>query len=120
MLKKISTYWSALVGLLSVTAQVATYYARFKRWNTDATFTEYLLFFIAGTLGGLILVYFMNKQTSIAKRWAVLIAFVLASPIAMFFMLGGGLLGWFGVILFPQVPWALVTWIGSLVGRVVR
>jgi hypothetical protein len=49
-----------------------------------------------------------------------LIAFLLATPLAMIFLLGGGLLGWIGVILFPQIPWALITWIGSLVGRIVK
>jgi hypothetical protein len=47
----------------------------------------------------------------------VLIAFLLVSPVAMLFMLGGGLLGWNGILLFPQIPWALFTWIGSLVGK---
>lgn len=117
MLKKVSLYWSLLAGLLTVAVQVVTFYVRFGRPNTDATFVDYLSFFIAGTLGGLILVYFMNKQDTIGKRWGVLIAFLLVTPVAMLFMLGGGLLGWFGVILFPQIPWALMTWIASLLGR---
>lgn len=110
-------YWSPLVGLLTVAVQVVTFYVRFGRPNTDAAFVDYLLFFIAGTLGGLILVHFLNKQDTTAKRWGVLIAFLLVTPLAMLFMLGGGLLGWFGVILFPQIPWALMTWIASLLGR---
>jgi hypothetical protein len=93
---------------------------RFGRMNTDSTFVDYILFFIAGTLGGLILIYFLNKQTSNAKRWVVLIVFLLATPVAMIFILGGGLLGGVGVILFPQIPWALFTWIGSLVGKLVK
>jgi len=109
-----------LVGLLSAAAQIITFYARFGRWNTDSTFIDYLLFFLAGTLGGLILIYFLNRQTSIAKRWTVLIAFLLVSPAAMLFMLAGGLLGWISVLIFPQIPWALFTWIGSLVGRWVK
>jgi hypothetical protein len=43
--------------------------------------------------------------------------FLLASPIALLAMLGGGLLGPIGVLVFPQIPWALFTWIGSLAGR---
>lgn len=116
-MKKISLYWSLMIGLLTIAYQVVTFYVRFNRWNTDAFFFDYILFFLAGTLGGLILIYFLNKQTSAAKRWVVLIAFLLATPIAMISALGGGLLGWFGVILFPQIPWALMGWIGSLVGK---
>jgi hypothetical protein len=119
-LKKISNYWSLLAGLFTVAYQVVTFYLRFGRMNTDATFVDYLLFFFAGTLGGLILIYFLNRQTSNGKRWVVLIAFLLATPLAMIFILGGGLLGWIGVILFPQIPWALFTWIGSLVGKLIK
>ena len=107
--------WSLSVGVLSVAAQILTFYVRFGRWNTDSTFVDYLLFFLAGSLGGWILVYFLNRRTT--KSWIVLTAFLLASPIALIMMLAGGLLGWFGVLLFPQIPWALFTWIGSLVGR---
>ena len=119
-MKKISPYWSAVAGLLTVAAQVLTFYARFDRWNADSSFMDYLSFFIAGTLGGLILIYFLNKQDTTAKRWGVLAAFLLVTPVAMIFMLAGGLLGPFGVILFPQIPWALMTWIGSLVGKLVK
>jgi len=96
------------------------FYVRFSRMNTDATTLDYILFFAAGTVGGLILIYFLNRQTSNGKRWVVLIAFLLATPVAMIFILGGGMLGWIGVILFPQIPWALITWIGSLIGKLVK
>lgn len=46
-------------------------------------------------------------------------AFLLISPVALFMMIGGGLLGPLGVLIFPQIPWALFTWIGSLVARFV-
>lgn len=119
ILKKISLYWVLLVGLLSVAAQGLTYYLRFDRWNTDATITEYFLFFLSGALGGAVLIYFLNRQTSATRRWVVLIAFLLASPIALFMMLGGGLLGPLGVLIFPQIAWALFAWIGSWVGKLV-
>jgi hypothetical protein len=119
-MKKISFYWSLLAGLFTVAIQIITFYTRFGRMNTDATILDYILFFIAGTLGGLILIYFLNKQTSNGKRWVVTIAFLLATPVAMILGLMGGVLGPIGVILFPQIPWALITWIGSLVGRIVK
>ncbi|MFV1949349.1 MAG: hypothetical protein ACC633_05370 [Anaerolineales bacterium] len=78
---------------------------------------DYVLFFLAGTLGGLILIYFLNRQNS-KTAWSVtLLAFLLASPIAMVMMVGGGLLGSIGVLIFPQIPWALFAWIGGLVGN---
>ena len=119
VLQKVSLYWALLVGLLSPVAQALEYYFRFDRWNTDATITEYLLFFLAGALGGVILIFFMNRQVSTKRRWVVLIAFLLASRIALITMIAGGLLGPIGVLLFPQITWALFTWIGSLVGKLV-
>jgi len=47
----------------------------------------------------------------------VLIAFLLATPLSLLLMLAGGMLGPLGVILFPQIPWALLAWLGSLLGR---
>ena len=61
-MRKVSPYLSPLVGLFTVAAQILFFYIRFGRMNTDATFVDYILFFIAGTLGGLILIYFLNSQ----------------------------------------------------------
>jgi hypothetical protein len=45
-----------------------------------------------------------------------LFAFLLASPIALFLMIAGGLLGIPGILLLPQIPWLFFAWIGSFVG----
>lgn len=116
-MKHIPVSWSFLVGLLSVAAQMVIFYVRFGRWNTDSALLDFLLLFAAGAIGGWILIFFLNRQTSTAARLIVLAAFLIATPIAFFFMIGGGLLGWIGVLVFPQIPWALFTWIGSLAGK---
>ena len=116
-MKKVSLYWALVVGLLVVAVQVITFYIRFGRWNTNAFFLDYLLMFLAGALGGLILIYFQNRMPSVDARFIVTIAFLLASPLALIMMIAGGLLGVPGILLFPQIPWALFSWIGSLVGR---
>jgi peptidoglycan/LPS O-acetylase OafA/YrhL len=115
-MKTLSPYWALVVGLLVIVAQVLMFYFRFGRWNTAAMFAEYLFFFLAGALGGSILVFFLNRQPSRSARWMVLVGFLIACPIALFMMIGGGLLGPFGVLAFPQIPWALFTWLGSIVG----
>ena len=117
MLKKVSPYWSLLVGLLTIAGQVVTFYIRFGRWNTNVFILDYLLIFLAGALGGWILIYFMNRQSSSDARFVVLFAFLLASPIALLLMIAGGLLGIPGILLLPQIPWALFVWIGSFVGK---
>lgn len=119
-MKQVSPYWSLLVGLLTVIYQIVTFYVRFGRWNTDASWVDYLVFFLAGALGGWILIFFLNRQMSAAKRWVVLMAFLLASPIAMFMILGGGLLGPLGSLILPQIPWAVITWLGTLAARLVN
>ena len=119
-MKKISPYWALLMGLLTIVYQIVMFYLRFNRWNTDSSVVDYLLFFLAGTLGGLILIYFLNRQTSKTKRFIVGLSFVMSTPVAMIFLLGGGMLGWIGILLLPQIPWTLMTWIGSLVGRIVK
>ena len=116
-LKRIPFQWAFLVGLLTVAAQVLTFYLRFGRWNTDAFIVDYLFIFLAGALGGLILIYFLNRQSSLDARFIVVIAFLLASPLALFMMIGGGLLGLPGILILPQIPWALFAWIGSFVGK---
>ncbi len=115
--KRIPFQWSLLVGLFTVAAQAVTFYLRFDRWNTDAFIVDYLLIFVAGALGGLILIYFLNRQSSLDARFIVVIAFLLASPLALFMMIGGGLLGLPGILILPQIPWALFTWIGSFIGK---
>ena len=116
-MKPVSWLWVPGLGLLSVIAQIMLFYVRFGRWNTDSTPTDYLLFFLAGALGGWILTFFLNRQTSNTNRRTVWIAFLLASPLALLMMLAGGLLGPLGVLILPQIPWAIFTWVGSWVGR---
>ena len=116
-MKKTQLFGALLVGLLSVVAQIALFYVRFGKWNAYSTVLDYILFFGAGTLGGLILIYFLNRQNS-KTAWSVtLLAFLLASPIALVMMVGGGLLGSIGVLVYPQIPWTLFAWLGGLVGN---
>jgi len=114
-MKKVSIYWALVVGVLAPLAQIVLAYVRFCKMVEGASFLDFVWFFAAGTLGGWILVYFLNRQSSNSKRWVVIVAFLLASPVAVFMMLGGGLLGPIGIIVFPQIPWGVVTWLGSLV-----
>jgi hypothetical protein len=117
LVKKTQITGALFVGLLSVVAQIALFYVRFGKWNAYSTVLDYILFFGAGTLGGLILIYFLNRQNSKTARFVILLAFLLASPIALFMMAGGGLLGSIGVLIYPQIPWALSAWLGGLLGN---
>jgi hypothetical protein len=113
----LSLAWAMLVGLLSIVAQVVIFYVRFGFFNTQASFANYAAFFLAGTLGGSILIYFLNRESSPRGRGMVLLAFLLASPLALILMLVGGLFGPLGVLIAPQIPWALFTWLGAFVSK---
>ena len=115
--RSLSFSWSLVVGLLSIVVQVVVFYIRFGFFNTQASFANYVCFFLAGTLGGCILIYFLNLQTSPRARRVVLIAFLLASPLALIMMLAGGLLGPIGALIAPQIPWSLFTWLGALMSK---
>ncbi len=108
-MKKYQLFGVLFIGLLSVAAQIAVFFVRFGKWNTTSSVLDYILFFVAGTLGGLIFIYFTNRQHCKTGRRITLLAFLLASPIALFMMISGGLLGSIGVLVFPQIPWALFT-----------
>lgn len=116
LVNKTQILGALLVGLLSVIAQIAVFYVRFGTWNAYATGLDYILFFVAGTLGGVILIYFLNRQNSKIAWSITLLAFLLATPIALVMMIGGGLLGSLGVLVYPQIPWTLFAWTGGLLG----
>ena len=118
-MKQVPLYWALVVGLFAIAAQVVWFSFRFGHWNIDASVTDYIIFFLAGTFGGVMLIYFLNRQASIVQRWVVLIAFLLASPVAVFLMLLGGWYGSPGILISPQIPLAILTWTGSLVAKLV-
>jgi hypothetical protein len=75
------------------------------------------MFFIAGTVGGLILIALLNRSKTKAAKWLVIIAFILATPVALTGMVIGGLVGPFGVIFMSAMLWTMITGIGFFIGR---
>lgn len=98
--KPISYWWAIAIGLIFAALQAVIYFLRFGGWNPYATWLDYALFFVAGALGGLVLVACLRASRTPAARWIVLAAYLLAAPLALIGMLAGGLLGPLGVILF--------------------
>ncbi len=115
----LSYWWAALIGLLFPIAQAAIYYFRFGQLNPYATVLDYLLFFLAGALGALVLIPLLRRSRTPAARWIVLLAFLLATPLAIAGMVGGGLFGPVGVVLLPAILWAIFAGIGYGIGRLV-
>jgi hypothetical protein len=116
-IKPLSFAWALLVGLLSIAAQVIVFYIRFGFFNTQASFANYVAFFLAGALGGLIFIYFLNREDSLRARRIVWAAFLLATPFVLLLMLAGGFFGPLGLLFAPQIAWALLIWLGTVLSR---
>ena len=115
--KQTSYMWAIPIGLLFPLLQVAIYYMRFGELNPYAPVWDYLWFFLAGTAGILLLIFLLNRSANGAQRWAVALAFLVGTPISTMMMVGGGVLGPIGIILFPLLNWVLFSGLGFLVGR---
>jgi hypothetical protein len=115
--KKIPYWWALLLGLLSPVLQAAIFYFRFKSLNEESSALDYVMFFVAGTVGGLIMIALVNRSKAKAAKWLVVIAFILATPIALIGMIVGGLVGPFGVVFMSAMLWAFITGLGYVVGR---
>jgi hypothetical protein len=116
---KLSYWWAILFGLLFPVVQIGIYYFRFGRLNPYSPLLDYIMFFLTGTVGGLIFIALLRRSGTKAAQWSVTLAFLLATPIATLGMLGGGLLGPVGVVLFPTLIWGIITTIGYLIGGLI-
>jgi len=114
---ELSYWWATLIGLLFSVLQIVIYYVRFGQLNPYAPLTDYLLFFLAGILGGLALIAFLRRSGTMAAKWSVTLAFLLGTPLAFLGSLGGGLLGSVGAVLFPVLVWTMFSLIGYWGGR---
>ncbi len=114
--KNIPYWWSLIIGLAYPLLQALIFLFRFRKLNTIASPLDYLLFYLAGLAGALLLTFFLRRSKTRTGRWVILGAYLLAVPLAIFGMVSGGLLGPVGVILFSFIPWALFMWFGYLAG----
>ncbi|MDE0396113.1 MAG: hypothetical protein OYK82_15205 [Gammaproteobacteria bacterium] len=74
------------------------------------------LFVLAGILAGLILRWSV-RETSGTWRFVLVVAGVLATPLALWFSLAGGLLGPPGVIIGATAPYLIFVGIPAIVGK---
>jgi hypothetical protein len=116
--KPISYWWAIPIGLVFPALQALIYFLRFGGWNPYARITDYVLFFAAAALSGLVLIAFLRASLTPASRWTVLGAYLLGTPFALIGMLAGGLLGPLGVILCSLLIWAVFVAIGYFIGQV--
>lgn len=115
--KKPSFVWAFAVGLMFVVLQLIIFFLRFSNLNPDAPITDYLFFFIGGTLIGLGLIYLLRRSENKGTYRGTIIGFVIGIPFALFGMLLGGLAGQLGSVLFSMSPGIFITAVGYFLGR---
>lgn len=114
--KKVPYWWSLLIASVYPVLQLLIFLFRFRKLSTLASSLDYLIYYLAGLAGALLLIFLLRRSKTSTGRWVILGAYLLATPLALSGMVGGGLLGPLGVILFSFVPWALFMWLAYLAG----
>jgi hypothetical protein len=116
--KKPSFLWALAIGLAFPVLQVIIFLIRFGRFDTQAPWTDYLLFFLGGAFSGAGLIYFLRRSETRAVSRAVIIAFVLSLPFALFGMVVGGVIGMVGALILGVSPSIFITGVGYFLGRI--
>jgi uncharacterized membrane protein len=115
--KRPSFLWAFAIGLLFPILQVVIFFLRFQDLTPDASFSDYLFFFITGSLIGLVLIYFLRRSETRRAYNAIIVGFVIGIPLAIIGMLLGGLMGAFGIVLFGMSPAVFVIGLAYLIGK---
>ncbi|MCK6568853.1 MAG: hypothetical protein DCC59_10655 [Chloroflexi bacterium] len=115
-MKKIP-YWLAVIGGILFPILIMLVFSKLIGPDFFTPF-GYLMLFLVGAGGGLILIFFLNRCRSVGARWLTAACFVLCMPLAGFptAALNPILGGWVAA---PAllVTWALFAWLGSLLGN---
>ncbi len=115
--KKPSFLWALAVGLLFPVLQVLVFLVRFGRLDPEAPASDYLWSFLGGALIGAGLIYFLRRSETQNVFRAVIIAFVISLPFALFGMFLGGVLGLIGVLFLGVSPSVFIIGLGYFIGR---
>lgn len=109
-MKNYSSYpWAVLYGFYLYLIFQTVFLFRFGRINTDVNILD-LFIVLVGVLSVALFMYFGNKVGD--KRKWLFIPFVIAVPFSYIGMLGGGLLGPVGILLYGMIPFLITLPIG--------
>lgn len=115
--KKVSFLWSLGVGLLFVVLSLLMFLFRFSNLNADAPISDYVVIFLAGTLIGAALVYFLRRSEQQSVFRGTLISFVVSLPFALFGVTFGGMVGGIGIFLLGASPAIFIIGVGYYLTR---
>ena len=117
--KKPSFLWALAIGLAFPILQALIFLIRFNTLTAGASATDYIFFFIGGSLIGLALIAALRRCETRGAYRAALIGFAIGLPFALFGMVIGGMLGPVGGIIFSVSPGVFFILVGFLIGRAV-
>ncbi|WKZ34509.1 MAG: hypothetical protein QY332_12890 [Anaerolineales bacterium] len=117
MHKRTSFLWAPVIGLLFPFLNTAVLVFGFGQLHAEASLADYLMFFLAGSLIGIGLVYFLRRSEDRGVFRTVLIAFVVSLPFALFGMFFGGAIGGVGIFLLGVSPAIFIIGVGYFAGR---
>ena len=115
--KKPSFLWALAVGVAFPLLQVIIFLIRFGRLDTQAPPADYLLFFLGGAFAGVGLIYFLRRSQTRGTFRAVIVAFIISVPFALFGMVMGGMIGLVGALILGVSPSIFITAVGYFAGR---
>ena len=118
--KKPSYLWALLVGILFPVVQyVLSLPQTGGSAGTPPALMDYLVFFLAGTFIGAALIYLLRRSETPGASRAVIIAFVVGLPFALFGLILGRLAGPIGAFMLSISPGVFFTLMGYLIGRMI-
>lgn len=116
--KKISFVWSLGTGLLFLVLGLVIFLSGFGNSDAQAPLMNYVMVFLAGTLIGAVLVYFLRLSEQAALFKVTLIAFAISLPFAIFGLVFGGVVGGIGLFLLVVSPSVFIIGLGHYLGRI--
>jgi hypothetical protein len=115
--KKVSFIWSFGIGLMFVVLSLLVFLLGLGGVSADISIIDYVIIFLAGTLIGVVLVYFLRRSELPAVSKSTLIAFVISLPFAMFGFIFGGIVGGIGILVLGVSPAVFIIGVGYYLGR---
>lgn len=117
---KKTSYWLGLaLGVLGPLFYIGTFYFRFGRLGSQQL-NESLVTALPVALGGLLLVWLLNRAPDARTHRTTWLGFLVALPFGLFGSIIGGMLGVVGNILYGLLPLAMGAGVGYLTGKMLK
>lgn len=115
--KKPSYLWALAAAALFAILQAVILLVRTGSMTTGSPLSDYLIYFLAGALIGVGLVYLLRRSETPRTVRGTIVGFVIGMLFALFGMIVGGMVGGIGVLFLSVSPALFFTGVGYFIGR---